>query len=105
MKVVFLFIFVVIFGGIAGYLHYLYFEKKSKKRLNKKESILTSIFTFMAITTASFFIIFTENYFYMFLISISIIIGTGLILGLLLRWVKIRENKHKDKENAPLTQV
>ena len=99
MKMVILFTFIVVICGIVGYLCYLYFEKKKKEKkekFNKKATILSSIFTFIAIGIIVFFTSFTENYFYMLLIFITTIVSTSLILGLLLRWLRARENKNKE---------
>jgi len=97
IKEVLLFIIVAASGGFAGYLYYLYFERKRKKekeKLNKTESMLTSIFTFAAAALCGFLISHTDNYFYMFLIFIGINIGAALILAVLLRRKKPREDKN-----------
>jgi H+/Cl- antiporter ClcA len=94
IKEVILFIIFAVIGGIVGYLYYLYLGKKRKKgkeNLNKKESILSSIFTFVAISLVGFFISYAKNYFHMFLIVLTVIICTSLMLGLLLRWKKSKE--------------
>ncbi|MDR0295740.1 MAG: hypothetical protein LBH91_06105 [Prevotellaceae bacterium] len=104
IKEIITFIIVVVSGGVAGYLFYLYYDRKKKKDekdLNKRESMLTSIFTFVAIALSAFFISFTDNYFYMFLIFVGVTIGAGLILGLLLIILKkLRRDKNNSKEET-----
>jgi len=97
VKEIFTLIIIVIFSGLAGYLFYLYFEKKKQKKMKKEETMLSSIFTFVGIGLFSFFITFTKNYFYLFLMFVGITVGTGIILGLFLRWRKPREDKNESK--------
>jgi len=94
-RVVITLIIVIVLSGIAGYLFYLYLEKKNK--MKREEACFSSIFTFIGIGLASFFIVFTENYIYMFLIIIGTTLGIGIILGFFLRWKKQRKGKNKNK--------
>jgi undecaprenyl pyrophosphate phosphatase UppP len=104
IKEIILFIFAVVFGGVVGYLYYLYFEKKKvkdKEKSHKRELILASIFNFVAVALCGFFISRTDNYFYMFLIFIGVIMGTALILGLLLIILKkTTRRKNNSKEDT-----
>jgi len=96
IKMIVLFVIVIIFCGIAGYLFYLYHKNKKKQdnnNLNKRGMLLSSILTFEAIGLIGFFISFTKNYLYIFLIVLTIIIGASLILGLLLRIKKSKEGE------------
>lgn len=102
LKFFFLSIFSVVFGGIAGYLFYLYFEKKKiKDKEKQKEAMLSRIVTFASLCLAATFTNFTKNYFYMVLIFFGTVIGTSIIFGLILGILKkIKRNKAKENETV-----